>query len=307
MNLPLKSGNVTIILSGTNTLKGWAGIQVDKGATLTIQGGGTLEATGSCTGIGGEGNIIINSGTINATGSDGAGIGGTNQTNPGNVTISGGAVTATSAGGAGIGAGAQPYGKVTITGGVVTATSTNGAGIGDSQSKNCSGVEIGKFATVHSTGLLGKNGISANGGEPDIAEGATINEVSYLPRYTITIPSNINSASAEVSLSGVNIETDKKISVKLSSTSFDSDSGKFYLTDNDSENKIGYTIGLSSISLGNETTVNNNVEILSGTNRNPNDTAKVKAYLYFHFDPITYAGSYTDTLTFTVSMEDATS
>ncbi len=137
-------GNATIILEGTNTVKGFgrSGIEVKSGKTLTILGTGTLNASGyndaSGAGIGGEGNIVIMGGTINATGTSGAaGIGGDENGTCGNITISGGTVTATGGNkAAGIGSGYEGFcGNITISGGIVEATggsdgSQYGAGIG---------------------------------------------------------------------------------------------------------------------------------------------------------------------------------
>lgn len=191
-----------LILSGTNTIeggRGYAGIHVDPGATLTISGDGTLNATGgkgytsktlgnaaAGAGIGGNGikyisrsiqdgstasfgTIIIDSGTITAVGGNyvadntggGAGIGtGGNSTKDGNeraetvgksIIINGGTINATggrgwigrygnlTGGGAGIGSGGCTGGfytqnsivDITINGGTVTAQGMDdGAGIG---------------------------------------------------------------------------------------------------------------------------------------------------------------------------------
>ena len=140
-------GDATIILEGVNFVRGfyreYPGIQVYENQTLTIQGSGSLEATGSFygtvtgsgAGIGGGGsrglgvmnhcgNIVIKSGTITATGHGGAaGIGsGGQQTRCGNIIIEGGDVTATaqeSEGAAGIGSGkGGSCGTVTIGPGI---------------------------------------------------------------------------------------------------------------------------------------------------------------------------------------------
>ena len=138
------AGNATIILEGTNTVKGFglSGIEVKSGKTLTILGTGTLNASGhnvySGAGIGGAGNIVIMGGTINATGtSAAAGIGGRNGECCGNITISGGTVTATGGNkAAGIGSGFEgTCGNITISGGTINATGGSegnhyGAGIG---------------------------------------------------------------------------------------------------------------------------------------------------------------------------------
>ena len=157
------SGTVTLNLGAGATLTASKGIEVSEGNSLTIEGDGTLNATGdsytkyysnvswshNCgrAGIGAEnvGTIIINSGNINATGGAGngddthgaAGIGGSyNNTTGGSITIKGGVVNATGTeGGAGIGGGDANGGglpgSITINGGQVTANGGYGAsGIG---------------------------------------------------------------------------------------------------------------------------------------------------------------------------------
>ena len=148
-------GDATIILSGTNTVKGfyedYPGIQAAAGKTLTINGTGSLTAStyGWSAGIGGGkgiacGNIEIQDGTITATGGQfGAGIGGGNNASCGNITISGGTVTATGGErGAGIGGGRRAIddvscGNILISGGTVTATGgESAAGIGGGRGNN---------------------------------------------------------------------------------------------------------------------------------------------------------------------------
>ena len=157
------SGTVTLNLGAGATLTASKGIEVSEGNSLTIEGDGTLNATGdsytkyysnvswshNCgrAGIGAEnvGTIIINSGNINATGGAGngddthgaAGIGGSyNNTTGGSITIKGGVVNATGTeGGAGIGGGDANGGglpgSIKILGGQVTANCGYGAsGIG---------------------------------------------------------------------------------------------------------------------------------------------------------------------------------
>ncbi len=92
-------GDATIILSGTNTVKGfrdvYSGIYVPEGKTLTIQGDGSLHASsnGNGAGIGACndiacGDIVIKGGSITAVGgSYCAGIGGGKNGNCGNITI----------------------------------------------------------------------------------------------------------------------------------------------------------------------------------------------------------------------------
>ena len=165
------SGNATIILDGTNTVEttaeGYPAIQAGaSGTTLTIQGSGSVTATGAKygAGIGARydtsssficGNIAITSGTVIASGGeDAAGIGsagigsiGTSST-CGDIIISGGTVTATGGiYGSGIGSGSSynighsSCGNITISGGTINAIGGAGsAGIG-------SGYK-GKFASI---------------------------------------------------------------------------------------------------------------------------------------------------------------
>jgi|GEM_PF-2227370 len=158
--------SVTLRLSEGSTLNAQRGIQVGEFTTLTIEGSGTLNATGGSNeaGIGGSGGwcgtVIINGGTVNATGGQyGAGIGGGNHGGLNAAIINGGTVTATGGQhGAGIGGGANgnwagSYGhccSVTINGGVVHAIGNGrGAGIGGGgASNNTSTVIAGNGGTV---------------------------------------------------------------------------------------------------------------------------------------------------------------
>ena len=142
------SGNVELIIAGTNTntLRSGtdhAGVEkADDNGTMTISGTGTLEAYGGESGAGigsgsqkGCSNIEIESGIINAHGGQwGAGIGSGNVGNrPGvlggsYITINGGDVTAYGGSeAAGIGGGFKGNGKdITINGGTVHAESGGG-------------------------------------------------------------------------------------------------------------------------------------------------------------------------------------
>ncbi len=147
-------GDATIILSGTNTVKGfhryYPGIHVPTGKTLTIDGTGSLNVSsnGNGSGIGGGyaisyGIIVIEGGTITATGGQYApGIGGTG----GNITINGGTITARGGGtAAGIGSGNDgDCGHITISGGTVTAYGGKAsAGIGGgANGSTCVGITI---------------------------------------------------------------------------------------------------------------------------------------------------------------------
>ena len=148
------SGNVELIISGTNTLQsGWghAGVEkADDNGTLTISGSGELKAYGGYWGAGigsgsekGCSNIVIESGTITAKGGNlGAGIGGGHSGKAENIRINGGVVTATGGErGYGIGSGYNEYSllptTITITGGTVKAIAGKpGAAIGALASAN---------------------------------------------------------------------------------------------------------------------------------------------------------------------------
>ena len=131
------SNNVDLYIEGSSVLQSGencAGIQKEDDGQLTIDGSGSLEATGgeSGAGIGGAfhkpgNNITINGGKIVAqstTGNGwGAGIGGGNKGNGNNITINGGDVTAIGGSeAAGIGGGIYASAdNITINGGTVTA------------------------------------------------------------------------------------------------------------------------------------------------------------------------------------------
>ena len=177
-------GDATIVIEGTNSIQGfyyrYPGISVPIGKTLTIGGSGSLEAKSnqgiyintdkqgnkttslidSGSGIGGSinedcGNIVIESGTITATGSyRSAGIGSSEEQSCGTITITGGIVTATGGeSAAGIGSAyTSNCGNITITGGTVTATGgRRAAAIGSGEDSFCSDITIGGSAYVTAT------------------------------------------------------------------------------------------------------------------------------------------------------------
>jgi len=174
------------------------GISVPTGKSLTIQGEGTLTATGDeyNAGIGGGrkesgGTITIKGGFVNATGSKwgGAGIGGgggDSRTSDydrggdgGTITIEGGTVTATggSDGGAGIGGGryAKEGGTISIEGGSVTAQGGSGAAAIGGGAYGCNGGYItisGTDTIVDATG--GSDAGAGIGGGKEGGAGGTI-------------------------------------------------------------------------------------------------------------------------------------
>ncbi len=166
-------GNAVIVLNGntTNSVKGGfrsSGIYVPQNKTLTIQGSGTLNATGNnwSAGIGSSyesscGNITINGGNITANGgASGAGIGSsTDHSSCGNILISGGTVNATGGDdGAGIGSGeyGSSCGNITISGGTVTANGGgSAAGIGSGyEYSSCGNITISGGSVTVNGGYL---------------------------------------------------------------------------------------------------------------------------------------------------------
>lgn len=138
------SADVDLYIEGSSVLQSGencAGIQKEDDGQLTIDGSGSLEATGgeSGAGIGGASgkpgnNITINGGTITASGKAGngwgAGIGGGKGQGGSNITIRGGNVKAIpGAEAAGIGGGFKGNGTdISIEGGTVYAESGGGSG-----------------------------------------------------------------------------------------------------------------------------------------------------------------------------------
>ena len=185
------AGDATIILAdgSTNTVNGfyqdYPGIYIAENKTLTIQGSGSLTASGGGAnssygaGIGGAqniacGNIVIEGGTVTATSGSNtgraAGIGGGANASCGDISISGTAnVTATGAGGAGIGGGygtsdkPSTCGDISISGTAhVTATSTGGgAGIGGGNRGTVGAISISGTANVIATGGMNGAGIGS--------------------------------------------------------------------------------------------------------------------------------------------------
>ena len=153
------SGDVTLVLTDDETLTLNKGISLAEGATLTVEGNGTMNINGTnnstASTVAGTGMLVLTSGTLNAKGGDGGNAssgytsGGGNAIN-GAVTVSGGTLTATGGnggsdnsvpwydedeegwvGGSGYrGDGAWAIsGDVIITAGIVTAKGGNGGSL----------------------------------------------------------------------------------------------------------------------------------------------------------------------------------
>jgi uncharacterized repeat protein (TIGR02543 family) len=218
-------GDAVIILGeGTtnNVMGGHAnsGIYVPQDHTLTLQGGGTLNATGglSAAGIGGGlnsscGNITISGGIVTATGFGGAaGLGsGSSDSSCGNIFISGGTINATgNYYGAGIGSGSHDSscGNITITNSVTMVTATagdncnNAIGAGNYNS-TCGTVTIGGVQTGFITRSHFIWPITLDSGSGEVL-------LQHGDKLTGTGGSNTQvkiADGATVALSGVNITT----------------------------------------------------------------------------------------------------
>ena len=146
-------------LAGENTLVGTGApaIYVAAGAELTLEGSGSVNATGkNGAGIGGKneennGTITINSGTIIAKGDRfGPGIGTGQSATGGKITVNGGNITATGGNqAAGIGSGFGGFCEIEINGGTVNATAKEwAAGIGGAQKSKVSVTITGGTVTA---------------------------------------------------------------------------------------------------------------------------------------------------------------
>ncbi len=162
-------GDATIILDGTNSVAGREyapGIFIPQGSTLTIQGSGSLTATGGSTSQTGPGSGLIG----------GAGIGGTMDISCGNIVIEGGTIKATGTGNsAGIGSGwangaATTCGDISISGSAqVTATGDDyaagiGSGLAFQAANTCGAISISGSAQITATGGTYAAGIGSGSG-----------------------------------------------------------------------------------------------------------------------------------------------
>ena len=387
--LTVNSTDFTLIIEGENTFKSGskgAGIGVAGGNKITIKENegvaGTLNATGAnqYSGIGGGGGtggdggtIIIESGTVTATGGEyGAGIGGGWYSGGGEVIVKGGTVTATGGEyGAGIGGGhSGGGGTFTIYDGTVTATGGyNGAGIGSGYysegvgtftiyggtviaNGGNSGAGIGggyygdggtiiiEGGTVTATGgtsaagigggyfgkggdfTINKGNVTAKAGEgsnhtEDIGRGylgefgtaayngGTVNGADYSvvavsynvePSYTVEIPATVKLSQGEETKSSITVQDvslgeGQKVNVKLTAATYSTDEMKFYVQSNN--NKLYYTI------MNKNEQVKPDDELLSVTCEDGKGTAELT---FSAPSDITFAGTYTGTLTFTFSV-----
>ena len=189
--------NLSLNIQGINDFRG-AGrpaIQFLSGATVTIDGTGTLTATGgtgsAAIGSAAVGTINIDGGIVTAIGLFGEGIG---TGDGGTINITGGMVNAIGASNsAGIGGGSDG-GTINISGGVVTATSGGdggGAGIGGGRGGSGGTILISGDATVQATGGDGRPSLN-HGGGAGIGGGGATTVLSGGSGGSVTITGNAN-------------------------------------------------------------------------------------------------------------------
>ena len=230
-----------------------AGLQKDNIANLTIDNSsgtsGILTAQNSApyacgAGIGGGvngscSNITISGGSINASSSDGAGIGGGGigggmgvNGSCSNITINGGSVNASSSGGAGIGSGlgsgpemvSSSCSNITISDGSVNASSDYGAGIGSGDATNrtgsCSNITIsgGSVNASSSRGAgigsgfcdMGNRGLCSN---ITISGGSVNAKIDCIPHQNLDSSGNYDPNSPNVYLCTIPNEGNDPITI----------------------------------------------------------------------------------------------
>ena len=230
-----------------------AGLQKDNIANLTIDNSsgtpGILTAQNSApyacgAGIGGGvngscSNITISGGSINASSSGGAGIGGGGigggmgvNGSCSNITINGGSVNASSSGGAGIGSGlgsgpemvSSSCSNITISDGSVNASSYYGAGIGSGDATNrtgsCSNITIsgGSVNASSSRGAgigsgfcdMGNRGLCSN---ITISGGSVNAKIDCIPHQNLDSSGNYDPNSPNVYLCTIPNEGNDPITI----------------------------------------------------------------------------------------------
>ncbi|MBE6332873.1 MAG: hypothetical protein E7070_11380 [Bacteroidales bacterium] len=196
------SGDVTLVLTDGETLTLNKGISIADGATLTVQGEGTMNVNGSngntSSTVAGSGTLVLTSGTLTAIGGTAANVPRYGESSNaggvavnGSVTVNGGILNATGGVGGSLssytvdaraGAGGTAIsGNVTVNAGTVTATGGNGgsdAAYAAGARAGDGGVAIGGDATITggtwtaTDGSAGAKGPSEDGMPADGTVGA---------------------------------------------------------------------------------------------------------------------------------------
>lgn len=157
------------------------------------------------------------------------------------------------------------------------------------------------------TALATDTSVSADSnGDPSPSSGTTAISLAVSPAYTITIPATVvlDKQSTDpvtyakdmtiTASAGVRLDEGKSIVVTMSGDSYDTDS--FYLKAADADNyKLAYTV-----KVGDSTTaISNNGTVATFTT----STAEQTSELHFAAGDPDYAGSYSDTVTFTIAVQ----
>ena len=183
------SGDVTLVLTDGETLTLNKGISLASGATLTVEGNGTMNVNGTnnstASTVAGTGTLVLTSGTLTATGGNGQGgwDSGTGAAAAGGaaingtVIVDGGTLTAKGGNGGNVGndilmsdggaGGAAISGSVTVNGGTLTATGGNGGIVGDDSTESyggAGGAAIGGSLTINAGTMTTTNGAAGSVG-----------------------------------------------------------------------------------------------------------------------------------------------
>lgn len=126
--------------------------------------------------------------------------------------------------------------------------------------------------------------------------------------YTVSIPADISfsstdqtnyTATGNVSATGVLIETDNTLNVKMTSANYEN--GAYTLQDSSGESKIVYTIKNGDQDFENDTNV---LSVSAGADNLSAETTLNFATTSDEIAKATKSGAHTDTLTFTVSIDN---
>ncbi len=191
----LKNGasvNLTLAENTTNTFKSGkdcAGLQVPSGTAITINGGGTLKATGD---------------------GGGAGIGGGKYIAGGTFTINSGIITARGGMGAGIGGGVQAEGgTLTITGGTIDAPGI-GCGVNGNYKNDYCYISGGSVYEKEASYILSQTQVSASDTTPVYMTTVTLNGISAKTAVD-SLTATYNSASYSYGTSDMNTDASGKL------------------------------------------------------------------------------------------------
>ncbi len=262
-----------LILSGTNSISCSGGYAINGNGTVKISGTNTIKSTNSY-GIYCNGGSIELSGKNEITGSTAGMYIGTNK-------------------------------KITITGSLSNSTPisietavkpTDEAPVVLTDSSNTNLNDPNKFVSADNKYRVVKD---PQTGQLQLTTGAELHSMSVSynvePSYTVVIPATVNlsqekETKSSISVQDVSLEKGQRVKVSLTGASPIPDSTTFHVKSN--SNVIDYTIK------SNNQPVKIGDNLLSVTCEDGSGTAE----LTFSAPKITFAGTYTGTLTFTISV-----